>query len=66
MTIGFGRRRLVLNYLVEQSTPSRNRFLAAEQASELELARMQSQRDALRDRMRWEVNAPLYGVGYPR
>ena len=66
MTIGIGRRRLVVNFIVDQVESISDRFPAAELASDAELARLKGQRDARFERMRWESDAALYGVGYPR
>jgi hypothetical protein len=66
MTIGIGRRRLVVTFIVDQGITLTNRFPAAELATDKELARMESRRMARHDRLRWESAAALYGVGYPR
>ncbi|CAN5693349.1 hypothetical protein BH23CHL4_BH23CHL4_13210 [soil metagenome] len=66
MTIGFGRRRLVMNFVVDQSGSTVERYPSAEAATDRELARLKSQRDARFEPTRWESNAALYGVGWPR
>jgi hypothetical protein len=66
MTIGFGRRRLVMNFVVDQPGSVFERFPSAEAASDKELARLKARRDARFERTRWESNAALYGVGWPR
>ena len=66
MTIGIGRRRLVVNFVVDQVGSITDRFPAAELASDAELARLKARRDARFDRTRWESNAVLFGVGFPR
>ena len=66
MTIGIGRRRLVVNFVVDRVGSIADRFPAAELASDTELARLEARRNAQFDRTRWESNAALYGVGHPR
>ena len=66
MNIGIGRRRLVINFIVEQYGSEIRRFPSADAATDDELARMDAQRLARFDRTRWTSNAALYGVGYPR
>jgi hypothetical protein len=66
MTIGFGRRRLIVSYIVEQVRPLHRTFPAAEQASEAELARLNAARDTRKELLSANVSAPLYGVGFPR
>lgn len=66
MTIGFGRRRLVMNLVVDQPGLILERYPSAEAATDKELARLKAHRDAKFERTRWESNAALYGVGWPR
>lgn len=66
MTIGFGRRRLVVNFIVDRVDTLVDRYPSAESASDSELARLKSQRDLRFERARWESNATLHGVGWPR
>jgi len=58
MKIAFGRRLLLLSFITE---PPRERFPSAIQASDSELARLNSRQEAMLDRTRWESNALLYG-----
>jgi len=66
MNIGIGRRRLVIDFIVEQASSLSDHFPAAQAATDDELARIDAQRLARFDRTRWTSNAALYGVGYPR
>ena len=59
MKIAFGRRHLHVSFVTE---PPRERFPAAIQASDSELARLSSVQEAMLDRARWESNALLYGA----
>jgi hypothetical protein len=61
MRIAFGRRQLVVS-IVNQPARTRNvEIPMAENATDQELARLNSLQNARLDRARWESNALLYG-----
>lgn len=66
MNIAVGRRRLVINFIVEHAGTVSQRYPNADAASDDELAKLDAQRMARFDRTRWSSNAALFGVGYPR
>jgi hypothetical protein len=66
MTIAFGRRRLILSLV---TAPERSKTInvpAAQNATDQELARLNSMISAAEDRRRWEATAILYGGFRPR
>ncbi len=66
MTIAFGRRRLILSLIVAPSCPKAIDVPMAQNASDDELAHLNSTISALEDRRRWEASAILYGGMRPR
>ena len=66
MDIAIGRRRLVVNLIVDQKGSISSRFPSASEATDRELASLEAKRQAKLDRNRMAVNATLYGVGLPR
>jgi hypothetical protein len=66
MTIAFGRRRLILSLIVAPSSPKTVDVPMAQNATDGELARLNSTISAMEDRRRWEASAILYGGMRPR
>ncbi|HEY7034530.1 MAG TPA: hypothetical protein VH482_24550 [Thermomicrobiales bacterium] len=66
MTIAFGRRRLILSLVVVPSHAKSFEVPLAENATDRELARLNGAMRAAEDRVRWEVNAILYGGPWVR
>ncbi len=66
MTIALGRRRLILSLIVAPSCPKAFDLPMAQNATDGELAHLNSLNFALEDRRRWEASAILYGGMRPR
>jgi hypothetical protein len=66
MTIAFGRRRLILSLIVAPACPKTFDIPAAQDATDKELARINSQSIAAQNRLQWESNAILLGGIRPR
>jgi hypothetical protein len=66
MTIAIGRRRLILSLIVAPSSPKCFDVPLAQDATDEELARLNSTISAMEDRRRWEASAILYGGMRPR
>jgi hypothetical protein len=66
MTIGIGKRRLVISLVVSPPDTITDRYPMAQAASDKELARLNGLRSANEDRARWEANAVLIGAGWYR
>ncbi|MEA2594003.1 MAG: hypothetical protein QOF01_472 [Thermomicrobiales bacterium] len=66
MTIAFGRRRLILSLIVAPPGPKLVDLPMAQNATDDELARLNSTISAMEDRRRWEASAILYGGMRPR
>jgi hypothetical protein len=66
MTIAIGRRRLILSLIVAPSSPRAIDVPLAQNATDIELAHLNSTISAQEDRRRWEANAILYGGMRPR
>ena len=66
MTIGIGRRRLVISLSASPPDTIDDRYPMAQAASDRELERLNGLRSANEDRARFEANAVLYGAGWYR
>jgi hypothetical protein len=66
MTIALGRRRLILSLIVAPSNGKCVDLPMAENATDDELARLNSYVSAVEDRRRWEASALLFGGMRPR
>jgi hypothetical protein len=66
MTIALGRRRLILSLIVAPSGQKSIDVPMAQNATDDELARLNSTISAMEDRRRWEASAILYGGMRPR
>ncbi|HEY7032725.1 MAG TPA: hypothetical protein VH482_15385 [Thermomicrobiales bacterium] len=66
MTIAIGRRRLIFSLIVAPSCPKTIDIPMAHNATDDELARLNSTISAMEDRRRWEASAILYGGMRPR
>lgn len=66
MTIAFGRRRLILSLIVAPACPKTIDVPEALDATDKELARINSHMEAAQTRLQWESNAILLGGLRPR
>jgi hypothetical protein len=66
MTIAFGRRRLILSLITAPVGRKSIDVPEALDATDKELARLNSQTEAAKSRLRWESNAIMMGGMRPR
>jgi hypothetical protein len=66
MMIAFGRRRLILSLVTTPESAKAFDLPVAQNATDEELARLNSAVSAAEDRRRWEATAILYGGLRPR
>jgi hypothetical protein len=66
MTFAIGRRRLILSLVSAPSVRKTVELPMAQNATDVELARLNSTIAAVEDRRQWEANAILYGGMRPR
>lgn len=63
MKIGIGHRRLVVEMITAPTQTTADLYPSALGASDHELARLTTMRDAIQDRQRWEADSVFYGKG---